>query len=191
MAGQMKAFWDSTGFLWASNALVGKIGSVFSSSNTQHGGQESTILSTHIVLLHQGFLIAGLPYTNTAMIGVEEVKGGSPYGASTIAGPDGSRQPTVSDLESARFQGKFATEMGRRMTTKWPMHRRTYDIFSVQKVSQLKRGSSIECNPLTSFFFIPPVFCSMRAWAYLPMLAAHLDPQVSLFREEVCSNRHQ
>ena len=93
MTGQMRTFLDQTGALWMSGALVGKVGSVFSASATQHGGQESTILSTHTVLLHQGMVIVGLPYTWAGQMKLDEITGGSPYGATTIAGGDGSRQP--------------------------------------------------------------------------------------------------
>ena len=106
MAAQMKNFLDQTGALWMNGALVGKVGSVFTSSATQHGGQESTILSTHVVLLHLGMVIVGLPYAFQGQMGVAEVMGNSPYGASTIAAGDGSRQPSAIELEGARFQGK-------------------------------------------------------------------------------------
>ena len=94
MAGQMRQFLDGTGGLWAKGALVGKIGSVFTSTATQHGGQESTILSFHTTLLHHGMIIVGLPYTFTEQNTLEEIMGGSPYGAATIAGNDGSRMPS-------------------------------------------------------------------------------------------------
>lgn len=115
MAAQMKNFLDQTGALWASGALIGKIGSVMTSSATQHGGQESTILSFHTVLLHQGMLIAGLPYSFQGQSGVGEVKGGSPYGASTIADGDGSRQPSAVELEGARVQGKRVAEIAAKL----------------------------------------------------------------------------
>lgn len=105
MAAQMKNFLDQTGGLWARNALVGKVGAVFTSSATQHGGQESTVLSFHTVLLHLGFLIVGLPYTFTEQMTLGEIVGGSPYGASTIAGGDGSRRPSAAELAGARFLG--------------------------------------------------------------------------------------
>src|SRR3954463_14219425 len=94
MAAQMKTFLDQTGGLWMKGALVGKVGSVFASSATQHGGQETTITSFHTVLFHHGMVVVGLPYSCQAQMGVEEIKGGSPYGATTIAGADGSRQPS-------------------------------------------------------------------------------------------------
>jgi NAD(P)H dehydrogenase (quinone) len=118
MAGQMKSFLDQTGALWMSGALVGKVGSVFSSSATQHGGQESTILTFHPVLLHQGMVIVGLPYSFQGQMGVSEVMGNSPYGASTIAGGDGSRQPSKIELDGARFQGKHVAQIAAKLATK-------------------------------------------------------------------------
>ena len=106
MCGQMRQFLDATGQLWATGALVGKVGSVFTSSATQHGGQESTILSFHITLLHQGFVVVGLPYTFQGQMRIDEITGGSPYGASTIAGGQGERMPSENELDAARFQGK-------------------------------------------------------------------------------------
>ena len=106
MCGQMRQFLDATGQLWAKGALVGKIGSVFTSSATQHGGQESTILSFHITLLHHGMIIVGLPYTFQGQTRIDEVTGGSPYGTSTIAGGKGERMPSENELAAARFQGK-------------------------------------------------------------------------------------
>ena len=111
MASQMKNFLDQTGGLWMKGSLVGKVGSVFTSTGTQHGGQESTILSTHIVLLHQGMVIVGLPYAFQGQMGVSEVMGNSPYGASTIAGGDGSRQPSAVELDGARYQGRHVAEI--------------------------------------------------------------------------------
>jgi NAD(P)H dehydrogenase (quinone) len=111
MAAQMKNFLDQAGGLWFQNKLVGKVGSVFTSSATQHGGQESTILSFHTVLLHLGFILVGLPYAFAGQMGFEAVKGGSPYGASTIAGADGSRQPSEIELEGARYQGRHVAEI--------------------------------------------------------------------------------
>jgi len=115
MAAQMKNFLDQTGGLWFAGKLVGKVGSVFASTATQHGGQESTILSTHTVLLHQGMVIVGLPYTWAGQMKLDEVTGGSPYGATTIAGADGSRQPSTNELEGARFQGKHVAEIAARL----------------------------------------------------------------------------
>ncbi|MGC9324987.1 MAG: NAD(P)H:quinone oxidoreductase [Desulfomonilia bacterium] len=106
MCGQMRQFLDSTGQLWSKNALVGKVGSVFTSSNTQHGGQESTIVSFHLTLFHHGMIIAGLPYTCKEQSIIGEISGGSPYGASTIAGPEGKRLPSENELNAARFQGR-------------------------------------------------------------------------------------
>ncbi|WP_291322334.1 NAD(P)H:quinone oxidoreductase [Desulfonatronospira sp.] len=118
MCGQMRQFLDGTGGLWASGALVGKVGSVFTSSATQHGGQESTLLSFHITLLHHGMIIAGLPYTFKGQMGTDEVTGGSPYGASTIAGGDGARMPSRNELDGARFQGDYVARIAARLTDK-------------------------------------------------------------------------
>ena len=115
MAAQMKNFLDQAGGLWMKGSLVGKVGSVFASSATQHGGQESTILSSHIVLLHLGFVIVGLPYSCADQMGLEEIKGGSPYGASTIAGGDGSRQPSVKELGMAKFQGEHVAKIAAKL----------------------------------------------------------------------------
>lgn len=111
MPAQMKNFLDQTGGLWFGGKLIGKVGSVFTSTATQHGGQESTILSTHTVLLHHGMVIVGLPYAFKGQMGVGEVTGGSPYGASTIADGDGSRQPSANELDGARFQGRHVAEV--------------------------------------------------------------------------------
>ena len=111
MCGQMRQFLDSTGGLWAKGALVGKVGSVFTSSATQHGGQESTILSFHITLLHHGMIIVGLPYSFAGQMRIDEMTGSSPYGASTIAGGDGKRMPSENELDAARFQGKHVAEI--------------------------------------------------------------------------------
>lgn len=116
MAAQMKAFLDATGGLWAKGALIGKIGSVFTSSATQHGGQESTILNFHTVLLHHGMLLAGLPYSWAGQTTMEEMTGGSPYGASTIAGGDGSRLPSDNELAGAKFQGAHVAELVKKMS---------------------------------------------------------------------------
>jgi NAD(P)H dehydrogenase (quinone) len=115
MCGQMRQFLDGTGQLWAKGALVGKVGSVFASSATQHGGQESTILSFHITLLHQGFVIVGLPYTFVGQSQNEEIGGGSPYGATTIAGTSGERSPTQYELDGARFQGRHVAEIAAKL----------------------------------------------------------------------------
>jgi NAD(P)H dehydrogenase (quinone) len=111
MCGQMRQFLDATGGLWAEGALVGKVGSVFTSSATQHGGQESTILSFHVTLLHHGFVVVGLPYAFQGQMRMDEITGGSPYGASTIAGGDGSRMPSENELDAARFQGDHVAQI--------------------------------------------------------------------------------
>lgn len=110
MCGQMRQFLDSTGGLWMGGGLVGKVGTVFTSTATQHGGQESTILSFHITLLHHGMIITGLPYSFQEQMGVDEIKGCSPYGASTIANSDGSRMPSKTELAGVQFQAKYAAE---------------------------------------------------------------------------------
>jgi len=115
MAGQMKNFLDQAGGLWMRGALVGKVAGVFTSSATQHGGQESTILTFHPVLLHLGFVIVGLPYAFQGQMGHGEVMGNSPYGASTIAGGDGSRQPSKIELEGARYQGKHIAQIASKL----------------------------------------------------------------------------
>ena len=116
MAGQMRNFLDQAGGLWFQNKMVGKVGSVFTSSATQHGGQESTILTFIPTLLHLGMIYVGLPYTFSGQFGHEEVKGASPYGASTIAGPDGSRQPSAVELEAARFQGAHVAGVAAKLS---------------------------------------------------------------------------
>lgn len=115
---QLRNFVDQTGGLWAKGAFVGKVGSVFSSSATQHGGQESTILTFIPTLLHLGMIVVGLPYSFQGQMGVDEVKGGTPYGASTIAGGDGSRQPSAVELEGARYQGRHVAEIARKVAGK-------------------------------------------------------------------------
>lgn len=116
MCGQMRQFLDATGQLWANGALVGKVGSVFTSSATQHGGQESTILSFHITLLHQGMVIVGLPYAFQGQMRIDEITGGSPYGTSTIAGGKGERMPSENELAAARFQGKHVAIIASKLT---------------------------------------------------------------------------
>jgi len=116
MPAQMKSFLDQTGGLWMQGKLIGKVGSVFTSTATQHGGQESTILSTHTVLLHQGMVIVGLPYSFQGQMGLGEISGGSPYGASTIAGGDGSRQPSENELAGARFQGRHVAQIAAKLS---------------------------------------------------------------------------
>jgi len=115
MCGQMRQFLDATGQLWAQGALVGKVGSVFTSTGTQHGGQESTILSFHISLLHHGFVIVGLPYAFQGQMRNDEITGGSPYGASTIAGTSGERTPSENELDGARFQGRHVADIASRL----------------------------------------------------------------------------
>lgn len=115
MSGQMRSFLDQTGALWARGALIGKVGSVFTSTATQHGGQESTILTFHPTLLHHGMVIVGLPYSEARQTGLEEIKGGSPYGASTIAGAQGERQPSAVELGMARFQGRHVATICKQL----------------------------------------------------------------------------
>jgi len=115
MCGQMRQFLDATGQLWAKGALVGKVGSVFVSSATQHGGQESTILSFHTTLLHQGMIVVGLPYSFAGQMRNDEITGGSPYGASTIAGTKGERTPSANELDAARFQGKHVAAIAAKL----------------------------------------------------------------------------
>jgi NAD(P)H dehydrogenase (quinone) len=115
MCGQMRQFLDATGQLWAKGALVGKVGSVFASSATQHGGQESTILSFHTTLLHQGMIVVGLPYSFQGQMRIDEITGGSPYGASTIAGGKGERMPSENELAAAHFQGKHVAAIASKL----------------------------------------------------------------------------
>ena len=115
MAAQMKGFLDQAGGLWMKGALIGKPGSVFTSSATQHGGQESTILNFHTVLLHQGMVVVGLPYSFQGQMTLDEITGGSPYGASTIAGGQGQRQPSANELAAARFQGAHVTKIASKL----------------------------------------------------------------------------
>jgi len=115
MCGQMRQFLDATGGLWFKGALVGKVGSVFASSSTQHGGQESTILSFHITLLHQGMIIVGLPYAFQGQMRMDEITGGSPYGATTITGGDNSRMPSENELAAARFQGNHIATIAAKL----------------------------------------------------------------------------
>lgn len=117
MCGQMRQFLDATGQLWANGSLVGKVGSVFTSTATQHGGQESTILTFHVTLLHHGFVVVGLPYAFQGQMRMDEITGGSPYGASTIAGGDGSRMPSKNELEAARFQGKHVAGIASKLAS--------------------------------------------------------------------------
>ncbi|MGB5619881.1 MAG: NAD(P)H:quinone oxidoreductase [Desulfobacterales bacterium] len=115
MCGQMRQFLDATGQLWSQGALVGKVGSVFASTATQHGGQESTLLSFHITLLHQGLVVVGLPYAFQGQMRNDEITGCSPYGATTIAGTQGERTPTENELAGARFQGKHVATIAAKL----------------------------------------------------------------------------
>ena len=115
MAAQMRNFLDQTGSLWLSGALVGKVGSVFTCTATQHGGQESTLLTFHPTLLHLGMIVVGLPYSAQEQMGLEEIKGGSPYGASTIAGAKGERMPSEVELKMARFQGRHVAGIAAKL----------------------------------------------------------------------------
>lgn len=118
MAGQMRNFLDQTGPLWMKGALIGKVGSVFASTGTQHGGQETTITSFHTTLLHHGMIIVGLPYSEKGLTYMEGISGGTPYGATTLAGPDGSRQPSENELTIARHQGKHVAEIAAKLVRK-------------------------------------------------------------------------
>jgi NAD(P)H dehydrogenase (quinone) len=113
---QMRSFLDQAGGLWAQGKLVGKVGSAFTSTATQHGGQESTILTFVPTLMHFGMVVVGLPYTFQGQMGLDEVLGGSPYGAATISGADGSRRPSAVELEAARFQGRHVASIARRLS---------------------------------------------------------------------------
>ncbi len=115
VASQMRSFIDQTGGLWFTGKLIGKVGSVFTSSATQHGGQESTILGFLPTLLHHGMVVVGLPYSYQGQMTLDEIAGGSPYGASTIAAGDGSRQPSANELDAARFQGKHVAEVAAKL----------------------------------------------------------------------------
>ena len=116
MCGQMRQFLDATGRLWMKGALVGKVGSVVTSSNTQHGGQESTILTFHVTLLHHGMVVVGLPYAFQGQMLTDQISGCSPYGASTIAGADGSRFPSENELAGARYQGEHVGKIAKKLT---------------------------------------------------------------------------
>jgi NAD(P)H:quinone oxidoreductase type IV len=115
MAAQMRNFLDQTGGLWVKGSLIGKVGSVFTSTGTQHGGQETTITSFHSTLLHQGMIIVGVPYSCQELTNMNEITGGSPYGAATLAGADGSRRPSENELAIARFQGRHVAEITRKL----------------------------------------------------------------------------
>jgi NAD(P)H dehydrogenase (quinone) len=114
-ASQMRNFLDQTGPLWAKGALVGKVGSAFTSTATQHGGQETTLIGMIQTLLHHGMLVAGLPYAWQGQMTLEEISGGSPYGATTITGGDGSRQPSKNELDGARYQGRYVAETAKKL----------------------------------------------------------------------------
>jgi NAD(P)H dehydrogenase (quinone) len=117
MCAQMRNFLDQTGRLWLHGNLIGKVGSVFTSTGTQHGGQETTITSFHTTLLHHGMIIVGVPYSCKEIMGMGEITGGSPYGASTLAGVDGSRQPSENELKIARFQGAHVAAVAKKQTS--------------------------------------------------------------------------
>lgn len=119
MCAQMRNFLDQTGKLWAENRLVGKVGSVFTSTATQHGGQETTLISFHFTLLHLGMIVVGVPYAEKRQLQIAELSGGSPYGASTITGPDGARRPSANELAIARFQGRHVAEITRALRLGW------------------------------------------------------------------------
>jgi NAD(P)H dehydrogenase (quinone) len=118
MTAQMRNFLDQTGKLWMSGGLIGKVGSVFTSTATQHGGQETTITSFHATLLHQGMIVVGVPYSEKGLTNMDEITGGSPYGASTLAGTDGARQPSQNELAIARFQGKHVAGIARKLAAR-------------------------------------------------------------------------
>lgn len=116
MCAQMRNFLDQTGGLWAGGKLIGKVGSVFTSTATQHGGQETTITSFHTTLLHHGMIIVGVPYSCEELANMNEITGGTPYGASTLAGGDGSRQPSENEIKIARFQGAHVAEIAKKQS---------------------------------------------------------------------------
>jgi len=115
MCAQMRNFLDQTGQLWFSGALVGKVGSVFACTATQHGGQETTITSFHSTLLHHGMIVVGVPYSEAGLLNMKEITGGTPYGATTLSNTDGSRQPTQNELAIARFQGKHVAQIAKKL----------------------------------------------------------------------------
>jgi NAD(P)H dehydrogenase (quinone) len=115
MASQMRNFWDQTGGLWFQGKLIGKVGSVFCATGTQHGGQETTLTSMHTTLLHHGMVIVGVPYACQEIMNMDEITGGSPYGATTLAGADGSRQPSENELAIARFQGRHVAQTAAKL----------------------------------------------------------------------------
>ncbi|MBU0715346.1 MAG: NAD(P)H:quinone oxidoreductase [Verrucomicrobia bacterium] len=113
---QMRNFLDQTGRLWLNGKLIGKVGSVFTSTGTQHGGQETTITSLHTTLLHHGMIVVGVPYSCQEIMNMSEITGGSPYGASTLAGGDGSRQPSENEIKIARFQGAHVAKVAKKQS---------------------------------------------------------------------------
>lgn len=115
MAAQMSNFLDQTGALWMNGSLIGKVGSVFASTATQHGGQETTIVGFHTTLLHHGMVVVGLPYSAQGQMRMDEITGGSPYGATTLAGGDGSRQPSANEIDLAKFQGRHVAEIAGKL----------------------------------------------------------------------------
>jgi NAD(P)H dehydrogenase (quinone) len=115
MAAQMRNLLDQTGQLWLKGSLIGKVGSVFASTATQHGGQETTITSFHSTLLHHGMVVVGVPYSESGLLHMGDISGGTPYGATTLAGSDGSRQPSENELKIARYQGKHVTEIAGKL----------------------------------------------------------------------------
>lgn len=117
MCAEMRNFLDQTGALWMHGGLVGKVGSVFTSTASQHGGQESTLTSFHVTLLHHGMIIVGVPYVEKGLLAMDEITGGTPYGASTITGSDGLRQPSQNELAIARFQGEHVARIAVRLNT--------------------------------------------------------------------------
>jgi NAD(P)H dehydrogenase (quinone) len=118
MAAQMANFWDQTGSLWMKGALIGKIGAAFTSTGTQHGGQETTLVGMLASLMHHGMVVAGLPYSFEGQMRVDEVTGGTPYGASTVTGTDGARQPSVTELNGARFLGRHVANISKRLAAR-------------------------------------------------------------------------
>ncbi|AYK14294.1 NAD(P)H:quinone oxidoreductase type IV [Methanosarcina flavescens] len=118
MSAQMRTVFDGLGGLWAKNAFVGKVGSAFTSSQTQHGGQESTLLTTYVTLFHLGMVIVGLPYSETRQMRMDEITGGSPYGVTTIAGENNTRQPSENELAMARYQGKLVAQTAKKLAGK-------------------------------------------------------------------------
>ncbi len=118
MCAQMRNFLDQTGGLWFQGALIGKVGSVFASTASQHGGQETTITSFHSTLLHHGMIIVGVPYSEPGLTNMAEISGGTPYGATTMAGADGKRMPSENELNIARFQGKHVAQIAGKLAAR-------------------------------------------------------------------------